>query len=799
MKTMMRRNLRGRVSISAILALGIGMSVAIFSLVDAVLLRPLPFRDQQAIAVIWKADPLSGTHVEELAYPELADLQGTGDFESVAVMPTSLYGYGKVLQSRSGEPVQIESAPVSHDFFRVLGVQPMIGRDFSSSDERVAAAPVVILSNRVWREQLDANPKILGEMIRLNGQPHQIIGVMAPGVEFPRGAGLWVPLGVDPRIVERRGATFLQAIARLKPARSQDRVRNELNALFQRLAKEHPDAYSPSQRAVVTPLVEYWTGSARAHLWIMLAASLLLWIAAAISAGILMLSRILKRRTEMATRMALGAGRRQILAHVAAQGAVIATLAAAGGLAIAEAVVQILTRFAPADIPRLADAVLNWRAFLFAAGIAGMAAIACSIAPAWFAMRMNLDEALREGGSKLAGSRSGTRMRGAFVCAQAAATLLLSVAAVLLVLSYRAMIRADVGFANRDAVSMNLTLRGPGVLSGQAFTAASRRAFYGEVLRRVRGSPGIQSAAAVLLRPLEGTIGWDVTYQFELDAGANRVLPKANYEVVTPGYFETVGTPILEGRDFDDQDSESSEPVAIISKSLADQIRKTGRSPAGARVKLGLGPDRKVIGVAADARYRSVTQPGPDIFVPSAQSQPPTNYFIVRGSRPPAELIALVRDAVKQVDPNQAISGVATIGELIDRNTARHRFNVTMLLWFGVCALILAAAGIYSVIAETMAEREREMAIRRALGAQRARLVKEMVAATLAYVAAGQLIGVICAIASSAAAADLLYGVAPHDPVVLGGVAGALFALSAVAACWPAWIAARLIGTRARL
>src|SRR5580704_15958585 len=238
----LRRNKAAYFSAAMILALGIGMSVAIFSLVDAVLLRPLPFPKQESIQVIWKVDPLAGSHVEELAYPELRDLQESiPDFEYVAVMPTSLYGYARVLQIGKAEPVQIESTPVSHDFFRVLGVAPVLGRDFSSSDERVGAPPVVVISDRVWRNQLGADPKIVGRMIRLNGQGHTVIGVMAAGVEFPRGAGLWIPLGVERGIVDQRGATFLQAIARTRPGVTRERIAVQVDALFTRLAADHPE------------------------------------------------------------------------------------------------------------------------------------------------------------------------------------------------------------------------------------------------------------------------------------------------------------------------------------------------------------------------------------------------------------------------------------------------------------------------------------------------------------------------------------------------------------------------------
>ena len=375
LRTVLRKK-TAYLSATAILALGIGMSVAMFSLVDAVLLRPLPFPHQGSIHLIWKVDPLAGTHVEELAYPELRDLQeGVPDFEAVAVMPTSLYGYARVLQTGATEPVQIESAPVSHDFFRVLGVSPVLGRGFTNSDERVGAPPVVVLSDAVWRHQFGADPRVVGQMIRLNGQGHTVIGVMERGVNFPRGVGLWIPLGVEPRIVERRGATFLQAIARAKSGVSRDRIAVEVNAVFQRVAAEHPEQYTRSQRAVVTRLVEYWTGSARLHLWIVLGASLLLLIASIMSASNVLLSRALSRESEIATRLALGAGRAQILAQLGAEGLVVATGAVTAGLYIADSVIHFLVRWAPSDIPRLQDAALNATSFSFAACAAAIAAM----------------------------------------------------------------------------------------------------------------------------------------------------------------------------------------------------------------------------------------------------------------------------------------------------------------------------------------------------------------------------------------------------------------------------------------
>ncbi len=786
----LRNLLRQRSPLAAagVLALAIGMSVAMFSLVDAVLLRPLPFPSQDALQVIWKADPLAGPQLGELAYPELGDLQeNIRDFEAVAVMPTSLYGYAKTLEQAAREPVQIESTPVSHDFFRVLRVAPVLGRDFRATDEGPGAAPVVILSERVWREQFQSDPSVLGRILRLNGVGTTVIGVMARGVEFPRGAGLWTPLGVDARITEQRGNTFLQAIARLKPGADRASAARQVDALFQRLAREHPEFYAASQRAVVTPLTEYWTGSARLHLWILLAASLLLLVAAAISSGNVLLSRMLARRAEIATRMALGAGAAQLLAQLAAEGVVTAGAAVLGGMAIAQGAIRMLVRWSPGDIPRLEEASVDWRALVFAAALALLASVVCSVLPGWAVVRTSLESALREGSTRTSESRAGGRARDAFLAAQAALTVVLLVLAGLLFGSYRAMIFADTGFAHRDAMTMNLQLRGAGP-TGPSYTLAERRDFYARLLRALRESPGVSSAGAVLLRPLEGTIGWDVSYEFEFEDNLppDRVRPKANYEVITPGYLETAGTAIVEGRYFSEHDTEASERVVILNRSLADRIRAAGREPVGSRVKLGLGGWAKVIGVARDARYRNVTQKGADLYVSYLQAQQPTNYVAIRGTLRPQELSALVRRTLAGMDRSQAVAGEATIGELADRNAARHRFNMLLLACFGVTAVLLAAAGIASIVAERAEARRQELAIKTALGATRGRLIREVASRSVLFVLLGEVLGAGCAVGLGSLAAGLLYDVSPKDPKLLLPAAGLLLGIALLAAIAPA-------------
>ena len=785
-----RQQRKTSLAAAAILSIGIGMSVAMFSLVDAVLLRPLPFPRQQSIDVIWKVDPPAGRYVEELAYPELHDLQqNIRDFEYVAVMPTSLYGYARVLRIGTAEPVQIESAPVSHDFFRVLGVSPMLGRDFTDADEHVGAPPVVIVSHRVWRTYLGSDPHIAGRMIRLNGQGSTVIGVMGPGVEFPRGAGFWVPLGIESRVVERRTATFLQAIARVKPGVPHQRVASEVDGLIRRLAVQYPDAYPRTQQAVVTPLTEYWTGSSRVHLWILLGASVLLLAASLLTAGILIVSGVLGRGMEIATRIALGARSRQILQQFGAEGALIAVIAGAVGTELAALLIRLLVRLAPADIPRLSEAGLNPASAGFALSTALVAAAVCTLMPAMSALRMPLEAALREGGARLSLSRRSLRTRNTFVLAQDAVTVVMLALSGLFLLSYRSMMSADIGFRNREALTVNLQLRGPGLFATQGL---HRLDFYARLLNRFRQTPGVISAAAVLVRPLEGPIGWERTYQFEFEAGRTdpAKLPKANYEAVTPGYFATVGTPLLEGRDFTEHDSDASESVAIISRSLAVRIRAAGHAPLGHRIQLGDSPDWiKVVGVCGEARYRNVTQEDATIFEPYLQAPAPTHYVVIRGNQSAHELGLLVRRTLAGIDPDQAVAGDATIGELIEANTARHRFNMILLLWFAVCATVLAGMGIYGVVAETIVARQQEIAIRMALGAPRMGLVRGTVARTLRFALLGEALGLCAAVLLYRRIAEVLYGVASYSPALLGVVMGLVFSVSLCASFWPAWSA----------
>jgi putative ABC transport system permease protein len=768
----------------AVLALAIGICTAVFSLVDAVLLKPLPFPDQNALEVIWKTDAKAGSPIVELAYPELGDLETVPAFSSVAVMPTTLYGYGKIIQFEGRAPVQVESTPVSNTFFHTLGVAPSIGRDFAPSDEHPGATPVVILSDIVWRTQFNADRAIAGRVVTMNGIGYRVIGVMGRGVDFPRGVGVWVPLNVEPFTVSR-GATYLQAIARLKPGYSHEQAEVEANSLFQAIANHYPHFYTPSQRAVVTQLPRYWAGSSRLQLILSMAAALLLLLTASITAGNLFLSRAVARTQEMATRSSLGAGPRQIAAQLIVEGLTASAIAGLLGAAIAAFLVRFLIALAPPDIPRLSEAAVNAPVLLFVAMVSLLPALACSAAPILVATRADIETLLRAGSGRLTGSRTSRRLQNMFTAGQTAATYILLTASVLIVLSVHAMLTVDTGFSHPETVTANLALRGPG------YDHEHRIAFVTRLMDRLRSSSGVASAAGILLRPLEGTIGWEMHYRapFNRDRRPEE-LPATNFEVVTPGYFETVGIPILQGRDSNSGDKADGARTAIISRSLAGRFRNAGLDPIGQRIQLGRDPGEdylRIVGVAGDTRDRDVTVTADEVYVPYLQTGVPVNYLVVRG--PGAR--EAIQNTVAALDPTQTVASVQTISELISRDTARQRFNMALLLTFGAGALLLAAAGVAGVVAESVSVREREIGVRLALGANRRALVRNLIVTTIRFVVAGEALGLIASLLLGPHVSDLLYAVQPADPRALISVASFIFFVSLCAASVPAWIATR--------
>jgi predicted permease len=758
------------------------MATALFSLTYAVLLRPLPYPEQESLRVIWRSDPRNEIPFLELGYPELSDLKENIEaFESVALMTTTTYGYGRTVQANGQLPFQVDAALVSPDFFRTLGAQPILGHDFPRDTQE--DRPMAILGERVWRQHFDADRDIVGQEISLDGQGYTVVGVMGAEVQFPRGAALWLPA----RKSESRGATSLQAIARIAAGYSDEQVRTQLRALFSRTAQQFPEFYSASHEPVIFTLAEYWTRSSRSELLLSFGAALLLLITACTTASTLFVSRTLGRTREISTRVSLGASQRQILSQFAVEGLVAGTAAGGVGLAIAWALTHLLVAWAPEGMPRIAEASLNAKALAFAIAVSIVATLACSLLSMWLAVRLNPATVLREGGSRLTVGRTGRRIQGVFTLIQAAVTVVLLAAASLIGISLQGLVSENIGFTNRDAITMNLALR------GRHFSASDRDTFYTTLLDRLRQYPNVSSAGAMLLGPLQGSIGWDIPYDLDVDSGKpEQELPMANFQVVTPGYFETVGTPLLEGRDFSSGDNETTERVAVIGRNLAELIRKNGAEPLGSRLRLWKqlqGSTWRVVGVVADTRQRGVARATDDVYLPYLQTTIQVRYPVVRGTGSTAELAELVRREARRLDPSLAVAEVSTIEQLVDRDTAPHRFSLALLAIFAIGAVLLAGASVYSVVSESVSVRRREIAIRMALGAQRSRLVGSLAYTTLFFVTGGLIVGLFGVLGLGTNLAPLLYQINPREPTLLACVLAFVFVIAVLAAVIPGLVA----------
>lgn len=778
----------------ATLALGIGANTAIFSVLHAVLLRPLPFAEQDRLVVAWKKDTAANSPFVELSIAEAKDWQAQShSFESLAAMPTTAYGYGYVMTGR-GDAVQLESAKVSGSFFSMLGAAPALGRALAPQDDQLNAAKVVVLSDRLWRERFRADPNVIGQTVTLNQQGFEVIGVMPPAFEFPKGVDLWTPLmaTMNARAVENRGAVFLQMVGRLKAGVTLAQAGAELNTVIARIASEHPETEATGHRVVLTPLSEHLFGNARPALWLLLAATGLLLLIAAANIANLLLARATSRRKEFAVRAALGASRWRIVQQLLCESMALAISGGIAGVLLAYWLVELLLVVAPADVPRIESVGVNVIVLIFSAALTLLTALIFGLAPALVSSRLNLNEALNDGSGKLSGDRSGARLRGALVIAEVALTIVLLMGATLIFRSFLNLRRVDPGFNPRNVLTMQLRLTGAKYGQPEA-----RREFHRQLVARLEAQPGVVSAAGVLIRPLEGTVGWELGFALEGQSPDQaRKNTVTNFEVVTPHYFRTLGIPVKAGREFTEQDRPDSDRVVIIGQTMAERLFGSAAGAVGKRIKVGAvgldEPWRTIAGVVGDARYRELQALRWDLYLPYTQSNVSLNHFAVRTTAAPAGFLAMVRREVAALDSNQAVSGVATMDQLLDTNLARPRFNALLLNWLSGLAVVLAAVGIYGVMAYSVAQRSTEIGIRLALGAQRKNILRLVIGQGMRLVWIGILIGLVVAFCSTRLLMALLFDVSATDPVTFIVISICLAAVALLACYVPAWRASKV-------
>jgi predicted permease len=770
------------------LALGIGANAAIFSVVYGVLLRPLPFAHQESLMVAWKKDVTAGSPLVELSIAEFKDWQAQSQsFESIAAMPTTAYGYGYVM-TRSGEAVQLESSKVTGSFFAMLGTPPALGRVLNEDDDQINAPKVAVLSDHLWREQFGADPQIIGQTLTLTGQSFTVVGVMPPSFAFPEGVDLWVPLigTSSPRGVTNRGAIYLQTVGRLKNGVSREQAEAELNTVIARVASEHPETAAEGNRVVITPLAEHLFGNARPALWLLLAATGLLLLIASANIANLMLTCAASRRREFAMRAALGASRRQIIGQLMAESLLFAVCGGLLGVFLAYWLVAVLVRLAPADVPRIHEVHLSLPALLFGAVITLSVGVLFGLIPARAAAKINLNEALNEGGIKVSGERAGKRLRSTLIVAEVAITIVLLAGAALILRSFMNLSRVSLGFDPHNVLTMQLRLTGPRYSKPEA-----KQAFFRQLVERLESQPGIVAAGGVLIRPLEGVVGWEMDYaregQSADDAQRNRV---ANYEVITPHYFRALNIPVKAGREFAEQDTADSAPVIIISEAMAKQLYGAADDAVGKRLKLGPGsPDsswREIIAVTGDVRYRELQDIRWDIYVPYTQSGVTLNHFAVRTATDAAAFLPVVRREVAALDNSQAIAGVAPMEQLVAASLARPRFSAVLLNWLSALALLLAAVGIYAVVSHSVGQRTGELGIRAALGARAKDILRLVIKEGMQMALAGVVVGLVAAFLLTRLINSLLFGVSATDPLTFVMIALLLSGIALLACYIPA-------------
>jgi putative ABC transport system permease protein len=776
------------------LALGIGANTAIFSIVYGVLLRPLPFAEQDSLMVTWKKDTTAASPFVELSVAEFKDWQAQSQsFDSLAAMPTTAYGYGYVMTGE-GEAVQLESSRASGSFFALLGTPPALGRVFNENDDQVNAAKVAVLSDHLWRERFNADPQIIGQTITLTGQGFTVIGVMPPAFEFPRGVDLWVPLTatMSPRAVENRGIIFLQAVGRLKAGVTREQAEAELNSVIARVAGEHTETAAEGHRVVITPLAEHLFGNARPALWLLLAATGLLLLIASANIANLLLARATSRRKEFAVRAALGASRWQIIRQLMTESIVLAVCGGMLGVLLAHWLVDLLIRVAPADVPRISDVHLNLPALAFSALVTLSASLLFGLIPALATSKLNLSETLNEGSVKLSGERSGKRLRSALIVAEVAITIVLLAGATLILRSFVNLSRVNLGLEPSNVLTMQLRLTGARYHSPEA-----RREFFRQLVDRLEAQPGVVAASGVLIRPLEGTVGWEMDYALEgqsvNEAQRNTV---ANFEAITPHYFHTFNIPVKAGREFIEQDKSDSEPVVIISETMAKQLFGTAADAVGKRLKFDPASAderwRTIVAVAGDVRYRELQDIRWDVYVPHAQSTVNLNHFAVRTATDAAAFLPIVRREVAAMDASQAVASVATMEQLVAASLARPRFSTVLLNWLSALAVLLAAVGIYGVVAYSVAQRTGELGIRIALGAQTRDILRLVIKEGMQMALTGVGIGLIAASLLTRLMNSLLFGVSATDPLTFVVIALVLAAIALLACYVPARRATRV-------
>lgn len=792
------------------IALGIGATTAIFSVVDATLLHPLPFPKPEQLVSIEYDFPGLGARDVGMSEPEWQDLQRSGIFECVS--PT---WFDENNLTGSSQPARVRILIVAPNYFALLGVKPQLGRIFNPEDHSPGLTQEVLISDGLWKRAFGGDPHILDKSVRLDTDLYRIIGVMPPGFDAPgrtaeeRNIEVWAatsfygtPLANHPPRSERNLPT---AIARLKPGLTIAAAHSRVDALVTTLQMQFPADYPPQNAWTVRliPLKERLVGNVRHSLILLLGAVGLVLLIGCVNVANLLLARASARGREMAIRQALGAARKRLIAQLLTESLLLSLLGGISGLAMFFCLKGPLLRLAPQSLPRLNDISISWGVLLFALATSLVAGLIFGLAPALRAGRFDLTHALKEAARRSTGAGGQARTRRVLVIAEFALSLVLMIAATLLLRSFWDLLNVQLGFNPQNVMAVRTRLPDPNDPKADIYrTPAQEAPFLREVLRRSRTLPGVKEAALgdTASIPLDESLRdlkliSEGQFLFTLEGDIQNDGPAvAERSSVMPDYFHLLGIPLLRGRLFNDSDNDQAPRVAVINGAFA-RTYWPNQNPLGKRFKRNRAesPWITVVGVIADARTESLAQAGvPKIYLDLYQTGGKRLVIFLRGELDTAAIPAEVREQVQSVDPTLPVSDGQTLIETASASLAGRRFSMEIVALFALTALFLAALGIYGVISYVVSERTHEIGIRVALGAQRRNILHIVVRQGLALAIAGAAVGLVGALIVSHLMAGLLCGVKPTDPLTFAGVAVLLVAVALFSCYIPARRAIRV-------
>jgi len=774
------------------LALGIGANTAIFSVVNAVLLRPLPFKSSERLVALRQTSTQRKDDLDFASYPNFTDWRTQNKvFEQLAV-------FRNINRTLTGadQPVRLQSSIVSANLFQLLGATPGLGRAFLPEEDMPGAnSYAVILSHGLWQRRFGSDPKVLGRNLTLSGKSYTIVGVMPDGFQFPVQAEpteLWITVALDAETpvggglpnTAQRGVGIYQVIGRLKPNVTLEQAQTEMNLIARNLETQYPNT-NTHQGVKIIPQLELLVGKIRTALLILFGAVGFVLLISCANVANLLLARATTRHKEMAIRAALGASRWRVVRQLLTESVLLGLAGGALGLLLAMWGTDLLIALSPKGLPRLNEIGLDGRVLGFTMFVSLLTGAIFGLAPALHASKLDLTESLKEGGRSGATGARGNRVRNLLIVSEVALALMLLIGAGLLARSFLRLQRANPGFNAEHVLALKISL------PSAKYSEPQEAMFFKQLLARVKTLPGVADAGIVWPLPLGGD-QMEISFEVAERPVAEGERPSSEYRSISPDYFHTMSIPLLKGRDFTTRDDMNAPGVVIVNETLARQIFP-GEDPIGKRIKPGIsvGKDqavmREIVGVVGDVKHQSLSsEAGAEVYVPHAQVPFSGMALVARTAVDPQSLAATMRNEVSKLDKDIPVYNIRTLDDYLAASVAQPRFNTLLLGIFAGVALFLTMIGLYGVISYSVTQRTHEIGIRVALGAQTSDVLKLVVKQGMALALIGVGVGLLAALALTRVLASLLYGVSATDPVTFGGVSLLLVAVALLACLVPA-------------